>query len=309
MIPLSIHKMNMDGKGLSAQLMSDLSTKSESMCLAIIQVGSDPASNVYIKHKLRACDKINALCRHIQLDEKVTTQHLGDVIEDLNGDDSVTGYIIQLPVPQHIDLSHIVTKINPDKDVDCMNPVNIGRYVAGSPHADLFIPATPAGILKLLEHYEVPTRGKCCVIIGKSDIVGKPLSILLSNEQTYAATTICCDVHTQKLEQYLPLADILIVATGVPHLVNDPTKLKPNVVIIDVGITRTESGKLIGDVDTEAVRKVASLVTPVPGGVGPMTVHGLMNNLCIAAKAHEQKRALARNMSAGDPESVCGNTN
>lgn len=256
-------------------------------CLAVVQVGDNPASTVYIGHKGKICRKLSVEFRHMRVSEDVALDQILQILDSLNEDAEVTGYIIQMPLPEHLmaHINAITERIDPAKDVDCFHPENFGRMALNRP---CFYPATPYGIVTLLQHYGIETTGKCCVILGKSNIVGKPAMLMMAEEMLMGATVICCDRNTINMEQYLPLADILIVATGVPKLIKDPDLLKQGVVLIDVGITRMtdENGKtrLIGDIDLELVGHKAAYATPVPGGVGPMTVYSLMKNLALAAE-------------------------
>ena len=265
-----------DGKILAEDIYNSIKSNSikSNRKLGVIQVGDDIASSIYIRHKELACKRIGAKFELYKYPLSITTDELVQVLHQLNNDNTIHGYIIQFPLPDHINKKTIVSNINVMKDIDCLTPENIGLLCMGCPR---YIPATPLGILKIIEKYNISIRGKCIVIIGKSDIVGKPLNLLLGNEFGLGGTVICCDKNTIDLVKYVQMADVLIVAAGVGHLITNKMKLKHDIVIIDIGIRRLENGKIIGDVDLTDLSY--SLATPVPGGVGPMTVVGLMLNL------------------------------
>ena len=249
--------------------------------LAAILTGNNGASETYVAAKVKTCAELGYKSTLIRLDETVQEQELLQKITELNNDDSVDGILVQLPLPKHISEAKVINTINPDKDVDGFHPVSVGKMVQG---LDTFIPATPYGIMLLLEHYNIPTKGKNAVVIGRSNIVGRPMSILLSSNQPYGnATVTICHSHTQNLKEITLQADIIIAALGRAEFVKEDM-VKEGAVIIDVGITRaddTTSAKgyrIKGDVDFENVSKKAGAVSPVPGGVGPMTIAGLMKN-------------------------------
>ena len=278
----------LDGKALSQQFINEVKEEALSLDgtphLAVVQVGDDPASSVYIRHKERACKRAEFQFTHIKLSIKTTTEHLIQTVEQLNSSPTITGYIVQVPLPPHIDLPQIISHIDPYKDVDCFHPENVGLMAKGYPR---YYPATPYGVIKLLRRYNIETKGKWVTIVGKSDIVGKPLQLMLSNEFKYAATTISCDRYTHNLKELTKIADILIVAAGVPNLIPDQTWIKPNAVVVDVGINRvgtTKDGKAIlkGDVNFDEIKEHCSYITPVPGGVGPMTVATLIYNVMLS---------------------------
>lgn len=249
--------------------------------LAVVQVGADPASTVYIKFKRRACEKLGFGFEHYNLDGNTTTEQLIKQIDVLNKSEVVTGVIVQLPLPEHIDTDIILNTVDPSKDVDCFHRDNVGRLYLGKDHIR-FAPATAYGVYRFLKHHGVETQGKCCVVVGKSNIVGKPMQLLMAEEDDCACTTISCDKHTEDLSKYIRMADIIIVAAGKHHLINNPDDIKEGTVIVDVGINRVEvDGKKVlqGDVDYDRVKHKCSLITPVPGGVGPITVATLMYNL------------------------------
>jgi methylenetetrahydrofolate dehydrogenase (NADP+)/methenyltetrahydrofolate cyclohydrolase len=249
--------------------------------LVAILVGHDPASIVYIRQKEKACLEVGIHFTLVKMETYSTTHEVVEKIKYYNSRSDVNGCIVQLPLPEHIDTDSIIMAISPDKDVDCFHPYNIGLMSLKKPR---FIPATPFGIKMLLEHIKVPIKGKNCVIIGKSLIVGQPLMNLLSLEHDMGATVTCCDKYTENLHHYTKRADILIVAAGVHHLINHPDMVKQGVTIIDVGIHRIfddslkEGYRLEGDVNFELLRHKAAYITPVPGGVGPMTVVALLYN-------------------------------
>jgi len=244
--------------------------------LAVVLVGDDPASAVYVKNKNKTCKNIGFQSFEHILSENTSEDKLLNLINDLNNDDQVNGILVQLPLPSHISSKKILVAINPQKDVDGFHLENVGRLVTGNA---LFKPCTPAGIIKLLDEYKIAIEGKNAVIIGRSNIVGKPVSFLLLERN---ATVTICHSRTKDLPSLSRSADILIAAIGKPNFVT-PDMVKNNAVVIDVGINRLD-GKLVGDVDFASVSKQASLITPVPGGVGPMTIAMLMENTFQAFK-------------------------
>ena len=274
-----------DGKFVSAEVRKNLKTEIESFIkdtgitpgLAVILVGNNPASAVYIRNKHKACLEVGINSYEITLPEQTTEQELISKIDELNGDPDVHGILVQLPLPKHISEEKIINRISPDKDVDAFHPANVGKIVIGKYD---FIPCTPAGIMELLHFYNVDITGKECVVIGRSNIVGKPMSLLLLAEN---GTVTVCHSRTKELKEVTKRADILVVAIGKPNFVG-ADMVKPGAVVIDVGINRKEDGKLCGDVDFEAVSPIASMITPVPGGVGPMTITMLLKNTLTAAK-------------------------
>lgn len=254
--------------------------------LAIVQVGNDPASNIYIKYKKQACEKLGFGFQLLKFNETTTPQLIKE-LDQINTNPNITGCIVQLPLPPHIDKYQVLNHIHPDKDVDCFNFENIGKLYLGIQHAK-YIPATAYGIYKYIKHNNIQTKGKICVIIGKSIIVGKPLQLLLSAEDDCAATTILCDKYTQNIDTLTKQADILIVCAGVHHLINTPQNIKQGATIIDVGIhkvTIDNKTKIQGDVDFNAVKSKCNFITPVPGGVGPMTIAALMHNLAKSSRS------------------------
>ena len=270
-----------DGKLISAQIKDEckekvalLKEKGIEVTLAVIQVGEDPASSVYVSNKKKACEYIGANSLSYNLKEDSTQEELLKLIDELNNDDKVNGILVQLPLPKHFNEDEVIRRINPDKDVDGFHPINVGRLSIGEKG---FVSCTPAGIIELLKRSNVEIEGKECVIIGRSNIVGKPMSMLMLREN---ATVTVCHSRTKNLSEVTKRADILIVAIGKPRMI-DASYVKEGATVIDVGIHRVDpnSKKLCGDVDFESVEPVAGKITPVPGGVGPMTIAMLMSNL------------------------------
>jgi methylenetetrahydrofolate dehydrogenase (NADP+)/methenyltetrahydrofolate cyclohydrolase len=239
--------------------------------LAVILVGNDPASGIYVRNKIKACREVGIDSFLYHLEEDVTTEELLDIIADLNSREEVDGILVQLPLPEHIDQNEVITFINPDKDVDGFHPQNMGKLVARMEEG--FIPCTPLGIDLLLKHYNIEVKGKDVVIVGAGFIVGRPLSLLMLWRD---ATVTVCHIHTRDIKRHTREADILISATGVPHLIK-ADMVKEGAVVVDVGISKV-GDRVVGDVDFEAVKDKAYAITPVPGGVGPMTVTSLLLN-------------------------------
>lgn len=250
--------------------------------LAVIMVGSDKASEIYVRNKSRACEEIGIEFEEFLLDEETTQKELIDLIENLNARDDIHGILLQSPIPAHLDIREAFDKIDYKKDVDGFNPINVGKLSIGE---DSFISCTPYGVVKMLEAYNIEVEGKRAVIIGRSNIVGKPLLQCLLNKN---ATVTVCHSKTRDIENITKEADILIAALGKPKFVKD-YMVKEGAVVIDVGINRNEEGKMVGDVDFDNVSKKASYITPVPGGVGPMTIAMLMSNVVKAAEALSNK--------------------
>lgn len=244
--------------------------------LAIIMVGENPASRAYVNGKKRDCEDCGIDFELIQFDEKVKQRTIEKTIATLNEDYTVDGILVQLPLPSHLDKNSIIDSISPNKDVDCFSKINLGRLFLNRP---MYKPCTPAGIMELFNYYKIPLVGKHCVIIGRSDIVGKPLAVMLINE---GATVTVCNSHTQNLTSFTKSADIVICAVGKPKFLT-AEMIKEGAVVIDVGINRDENNKLCGDVDFENVKLKASAITPVPGGVGLMTRAALMTNILKSA--------------------------
>ena len=248
--------------------------------LAVIQVGTDPASTVYVGNKKKACEYIGIHSLSYELPEETTEEELLDLVRKLNEDDSVHGILVQLPLPKHIDEDKVIETISPKKDVDGFHPQSVGALSIGQPG---FVSCTPAGIIQLLKRSGVEIEGKECVIVGRSNIVGKPMALLMLREN---ATVTICHSRTKNLQEVTKRADILIVAIGKPKFIT-ADYVKEGAVVIDVGIHRNENNKLCGDVDFDDVEPIASAITPVPGGVGPMTIAMLMNN-CVEAKGIQE---------------------
>lgn len=284
-----------DGKKISLELQSEIAVEVKELIaigmkqphLAAILVGDDPASQTYVSSKVKACDNVGFKSTLVRFESSVTEQTLLAKIEELNNNDDIDGYIIQLPLPRHISEQKMIEAIHPNKDVDGFHPVNVGRLVLNLP---TYISATPFGIIQLLERYDIPTDGKHCVVIGRSHIVGSPMSILMSKNTTVGNCTVTlCHSHTKNLKEHTLNADIIIAAIGKPNFLT-ADMVKQGAVIIDVGINRvddtslTKGFKLVGDVSFAEVSEKASYITPVPGGVGPMTIASLLKNTLIAAK-------------------------
>ncbi|MGN0547188.1 MAG: bifunctional methylenetetrahydrofolate dehydrogenase/methenyltetrahydrofolate cyclohydrolase FolD [Acutalibacteraceae bacterium] len=264
-----------------SERVAALKEKGVQPALAVIIVGSDPASRIYVNNKKNACERTGMRSLEFALPEETTTEELLELIDRLNADKSVNGILCQLPVPKHIDKNAVLERILPEKDVDCFHPENVGRLSIGS---GSLVPCTPMGMVKLLEYEGVDPTGKHCVIIGRSDIVGKPMAMLMLARN---ATVTVCHSKTGNLAEITNQADILVAAVGIPKFVK-ADMVKQGAVVLDVGMDRDENGKLCGDVDFEAVKDKASLITPVPGGVGPMTIAMLMRNTLTAAEIQNQ---------------------
>lgn len=267
-----------DGKAISAEIKEELKGKvaeykkqGVEITLAVVKVGNDPASAVYVRNKEKACEYVGITSRTLALPEETTEEELLKVVNDLNEDKAVNGILVQLPLPKHIDESKVLLAIDSNKDVDGFHPVNVGKMVIGE---ETFLPCTPAGIIEMLKRTDVEISGKECVVIGRSNIVGKPMSMLMLKEN---ATVTIAHSRTKDLKEVTKRADILVAAIGKAKFVT-ADYVKEGAVIIDVGMDRDENGKLCGDVDFDSVSQVASAITPVPGGVGPMTVTMLLVN-------------------------------
>ena len=278
-----------NGKELAKRIRGELKKRVDELKLhnvnpklAVIMVGSDKASEIYVRNKSRACEEIGIEFEEFLLDEETTQKELIDLIENLNARDDIHGILLQSPIPAHLDIREAFDKIDYKKDVDGFNPINVGKLSIGE---DSFISCTPYGVVKMLEAYNIEVEGKRAVIIGRSNIVGKPLLQCLLNKN---ATVTVCHSKTRDIENITKEADILIAALGKPKFVKD-YMVKEGAVVIDVGINRNEEGKIVGDVDFDNVSKKASYITPVPGGVGPMTIAVLMSNVVKAAEALSNK--------------------
>ncbi len=275
-----------DGKQISKDIKEELKAEVASLaaqgrkcCLAVIQVGNDPASSVYVGNKKKACAYVGIESLAYELPEETTEEELLTIIDKLNKDANVHGILCQLPLPKHINEDHVIKAISPKKDVDGFHPQNVGALVIGEKG---FVSCTPAGIIQLLKRSNIEMDGKHCVVVGRSNIVGKPMSLLMLREN---ATVTICHSHTKNLKEICKEADILIVAIGKPQFI-DKEYVKDGAVVIDVGIHRDENNKLCGDVKYDEVEPIASYITPVPGGVGPMTIAMLMHNCVEAMKLY-----------------------
>lgn len=261
----------------TAAKVAELKNKGIGVSLAVIIVGDDPASKVYVNNKKKACEKLGITSYEYVLPDSTTQEELMQTVKELNERADVNGILCQLPLPKHLDSNAVIDAIAPEKDVDCFSPTNVGLLNIGRGRLS---PCTPAGIMDMLEYKNISVSGKHCVVIGRSNIVGKPMSALLLAAD---ATVTVCHSKTQNLKEITKTADVLIAAVGRPKFVT-ADMVKDGAVVIDVGIHRTESGKLCGDVDFDSVEPKASYITPVPGGVGPMTIARLMRNTVTAAK-------------------------
>ena len=273
-----------DGKKISQDIKDELKEKVTALkdtgtevALAVIQVGNDPASSVYVRNKKKACEYIGIRSLSYELPEETTEDALIELIEKLNKDETVNGILVQLPVPKHIDPDKIIRTISPEKDVDGFHPQNVGKLVIGE---EGFVSCTPAGVIQLLKRSGIEISGKNCVVVGRSNIVGKPMAMLLLHAN---GTVTICHSKTRNLAEITRRADILVVAIGKADFVTGDM-VKEGAVVIDVGMNRRADGKLTGDVDFASVSAKASAITPVPGGVGPMTITMLLENTLTAAK-------------------------
>lgn len=279
----------LSGKVVSARVKDELKIEVENLKnegkqtgLAVVLVGDDSASKVYVNNKEKACAEIGVYSEMHKLPAETTEEELLDLINKLNNDDKIDGILVQLPLPKHLDDKVIINNIRPDKDVDAFHPVNVGKIMIGDFD---FLPCTPAGIMELINESGVNVDGKNCVVIGRSNIVGKPMSMLLLHKN---GTVTTCHSHTKDLASVTRQADILVAAVGIPKFVK-ADMVKPGAVVIDVGMDRDENGKLCGDVDFAEVEPIAGAITPVPGGVGPMTIAMLMRNTVTASKNFKNK--------------------
>ena len=273
-----------DGKVISAAVKDSVAKEVELLKskgyipgLAVIIVGEDPASKVYVANKEKACEQIGMKSVKYALPENTTNEELLDLIDKLNKDDTINGILCQLPLPRHLDEKSVIYAIDPLKDVDAFHPVNVGKIMTGDYD---FLPCTPAGIMEMLAYENIDIEGKTCVVIGRSNIVGKPMSMLLLHKN---GTVTICHSRTKNLKDVCSTADILVAAVGKANFVT-ADMVKDGAVVIDVGINRLDNGKLCGDVNFAEVEPKASYITPVPGGVGPMTIATLMKNTLTAAK-------------------------
>ena len=274
-----------DGKKVSAEVKEEVRKQVEQLQaehgitpgLAVVIVGDDPASRVYVNNKKKACEVVGFKSEEYALPAQTTQEELLELVHTLNEKKDINGILVQLPLPKHLDDKAVIEAINPQKDVDAFHAVNVGKIMLGEYD---FLPCTPAGVMEMLHNYNIDVNGKNCVVIGRSNIVGKPMAMLLLHEN---ATVTICHSRTQNLAEVCARADILVAAVGKPKFVT-PDMVKEGAVVIDVGMDRDENGKLCGDVDFEAVKEKCSYITPVPGGVGPMTIAMLMKNTIKAAK-------------------------
>lgn len=274
-----------DGKAVSAHLRAELKEKVATFVaesgitpgLAVVLVGEDPASAVYVRNKHRACEEVGMFSVVHKLPEETSEEELLSLIEKLNADENIHGILVQLPLPKHISEERIVLAIAPQKDVDAFHPANVGKIMLGNYH---FLPCTPAGVMALLQYYDISVEGKHCVVVGRSNIVGKPQALLLLEKN---GTVTVCHSRTKNLAEITKQADILVAAVGRAKFIT-ADMVKEGAVVIDVGINRMADGKLCGDVDFEAVSPKTAAITPVPGGVGPMTITMLLQNTLRAAE-------------------------
>ena len=280
----------LDGKATSAAVREEIKKEVEKFSkeykktpgLAVVIVGENPASQVYVRNKHKACGEVGMYSEVVELAENITEQELLSIIDRLNNDDKINGILVQLPLPKHLDEEKVILSINPKKDVDAFHPENVGKIMIGN---FSFLPCTPAGVMEILRHYNIEVAGKHCVIIGRSNIVGKPQSMLMLKEN---ATVTICHSKTVNLAEITRQADILVAAVGIAKFVK-ADMVKDGAIVLDVGMDRDENGKRCGDVDFEAVKEKASYITPVPGGVGPMTIATLMQNTLTSAKKRLKK--------------------
>lgn len=274
-----------DGKAISAQIREEIAEEVKEYFeqtgkrpgLAVVIVGENPASQVYVRNKKKACEQVGFNSWVYEMPEGTTQDELNALIDRLNADTEVHGILVQLPLPKHLDEEQVILRIKPEKDVDAFHPYNVGRITIGDPK---FLPCTPAGIMELLHRSNIDIAGKECVVIGRSNIVGKPMALLLLAEN---GTVTVCHSKTRDLKEVCKRADILVVAIGKADFVTYDM-VKDGAVVIDVGMNRNKDGKLTGDVDFASVSNVASYITPVPGGVGPMTITMLLQNTLRAAR-------------------------
>ncbi len=273
-----------DGKKVSMRIreeikkeVAELKEKGINPCLSVVLVGSDMASRTYVNNKKKACAEVGILSKEFLLPDEATEEELLELIDRLNKDKEVHGILVQLPLPKHIDEMKVIEAIDPKKDVDCFHPYNVGRLYTGS---GIFAPCTPAGVMELIKETGTEIEGKECVVVGRSNIVGKPMAMLLLAAN---GTVTVTHSRTKDLKSVCKRADILVVAIGKAKFINEEY-VKPGAIVIDVGMNRDENNKLCGDVDFERVKDICRAITPVPGGVGPMTITTLLSNTILAAK-------------------------
>ena len=281
----------LDGKALSQKIEQTVSAEVKELKsqtgsvpgLAVILVGQDPASAAYVNMKKKACDRVGFYSVSHEMPEDISQEAIENTITMMNDNPNIDGILIQLPLPPQIDTTKILELVDPSKDVDGFHPYNVGRLTT---NLDGFVPCTPLGVMELLKEYNIDPKGKNCVVVGASNIVGKPMAALLLNAD---ATVEVCHIFTDDLKKHTLDADILLVGVGVINLITEDM-VKDDVIVIDIGINRAENGKLVGDVDFANVSKKCSYITPVPGGVGPMTIAMLLSNTLKAAKINASKR-------------------
>lgn len=278
----------LSGKEVSARIKAELKNEADKLKangimpgLAVVIVGDDPASRVYVNNKKKACEELGILSEEYALSAETKEEELLALIDKLNADKKISGILVQLPLPKGIDEEKVINRINPKKDVDAFHPANVGKIMIGNYD---FVPCTPAGVMELIKESGIDISGKECVIVGRSNIVGKPMSMLLLHQN---GTVTVCHSKTKDLKEVTKRADILVVAVGRPEFITGDM-IKEGAVVIDVGINRLENKKLVGDVHFESAEKVASAITPVPGGVGPMTIAMLMKNTLKAAIVNKE---------------------
>ena len=257
--------------------MEALKEKGIKPCLAVVLVGNDPASKVYVRNKKRACEEVGIISSEYVLPEETTQEQLEELIDTLNESENTDGILVQLPLPKHLDEKAVINRISVNKDVDAFHPVNVGKIMIGDYD---FLPCTPAGVMELIKESGINVAGKHCVVVGRSNIVGKPQAMLLLHQN---GTVTVCHSKTANLKEECLRADIIVAAVGKENIIT-ADMVKPGAVVIDVGMNRNAEGKLCGDVDFENVKEIAGAITPVPGGVGPMTIAMLMKNTVKAAQ-------------------------
>lgn len=281
----------LDGKTLSSKIEADVASEVKNLKnktglvpgLAVVLVGQDPASAAYVSMKKKACDRVGFYSVTHEMPEDISQEAIENTIKMMNNNPNIDGILIQLPLPKQIDTTKILELVDPSKDVDGFHPYNVGRLATG---LEGFVPCTPLGVMELLKEYDIDPKGKNCVVVGASNIVGKPMAALLLNAN---ATVEICHIFTDNLKKHTLNADMIFVGAGVINLIKEDM-VKEGAVIIDIGINKNSDGKLVGDVDFEKVSKKCSYITPVPGGVGPMTISMLLSNTLKAAKAHSAER-------------------
>lgn len=282
----------LDGKALAAKIEATVASEVKELKnetglvpgLAVILVGQDPASAAYVNMKKKACDRVGFYSVTHEMPSDISQSAIENTIKMMNNNPNIDGILIQLPLPKHIDTTKLLELVEPSKDVDGFHPYNVGRLTTG---LDGFVPCTPLGVMELLNEYSIDVKGKNCVVVGASNIVGKPMASLLLNAN---ATVEICHIFTDDLKKHTLAADMIFVGAGVINLIKEDM-VKEGTTIVDIGINRADNGKLVGDVDFENVCEKCSYITPVPGGVGPMTIAMLLSNTLKAAKAHTSERA------------------